>query len=459
MPHPASKTDPLSRREWLRIGGLGCLGLSLPSLLKAAPSATSAVSFGRAKSCVIIFLSGGPPQHETFDPKPGAPVEIRGSFKSIPSVVPGIHLSELLPKVAGITDQLAIIRSMTTEVNAHSSSGYMMLTGYPNPSKAESLPPSGHDWPSIAAVVGAIKPSAGNPLSSVVLPEPLMNNPNILWPGQNGGFMGPTWHPHVLKCDPTAARIHIEGMMPGISDLRLDERHDLLSQLDLNFRSQLQSTAIIDVDRMQQQAFQVLHSARSRAAFSIDQEPPKVRDQYGRHKFGQSVLLARRLVESGVRLVQVNWPREPGDTTAGSPLWDTHQNNAQRVRETLCPQFDQTFATFIQDLKERGLLDETLVVVMGEFGRSPTINKNGGRDHWGNVFSVVMAGAGIPGGQVIGASDAIGAMPADRPVRPADLAATIFHLLGISPSSEFMDPMQRPRRVTEDGVVMREVAA
>lgn len=200
------------------------------------------------------------------------------------------------------------------------SSGYMMLTGYPNPSKAESLPPSGHDWPSIAAVVGAIKPSAGNPLSSVVLPEPLMNNPNILWPGQNGGFIGSSLAPPCVRVRSTAARIHIEGMMPGISDLRLDERHDLLSQLDLNFRSQVKSTAIINVDRMQQQAFQVLHSRPQPRRFSIDQEPPKVRDRYGRHKFGQSVLLARRLIESGVRLVQVNWPREPGDTTAGSPL-------------------------------------------------------------------------------------------------------------------------------------------
>lgn len=456
MPPVRHSPATLSRRELLRVGGLGCLGLSLPSILKAAPASRTA-SFGRAKSCVILFLSGGPPQHETFDPKPDAPVEIRGNFKAIRSAVPGLHLNELLPHTAKITDQLSIIRSMTTEVNAHSSSGYMMLTGYAHSSKAESLPPSSSDWPSIAATVGALKPSTRSPLSSVVLPEPIFNNPNILWPGQNGGLMGPLWHPHLVRCDPTAERIDIEGMTSGISHLRLDERRDLLSQFDTSFRHQVLSPAITEMDHLQQKAFEIIHSSSSQRAFALDQESGALRDQYGRHKFGQSVLLARRLVESGVRLVQVNWPREPGDTNAGSPLWDTHQNNGERVKDVLCPQFDRTFATFITDLKQRGLLDETLVVVMGEFGRSPKINANGGRDHWGNVFSVVMAGAGVPGGQIIGASDAIGAVPADRPVRPAQLAATIYHLLGIPPNKEFIDPVQRPRTVTDSGMPLVEI--
>jgi hypothetical protein len=417
------------------------------------------VSFGRAKSCILLFLSGGPPQHETFDPKPDAPVEIRGDFRSIRSSVPGIHLSETLPRTAGIMHRLAVIRSMTTEINSHSTSGSFMLTGYAPRTKAESVPPSANDWPSIAAAVGALKPSERSPLSSVVLPERIENNGNVVWPGQNGGFMGSAWHPQLIHCDPCAARMQIEGLSlaGGMTEVRLAERGNLLEQYDRSFTSSLSNPAVEEVVRMHERAFSLIHSGASREAFEIEQESALMRDRYGRHKFGQSVLMARRLIEAGVRLVQVNWPREPGDQLIGSPLWDTHQNNAKRVREVLCPQFDITYSALISDLHERGLLDETLVVVMGEFGRSPTINKSGGRDHWGNVFSVALAGAGIHGGQIIGASDKNGGFPVDRPVRPPDLAATIFHLLGIEPDREFMDPVQRPRRVTDDGVPLREI--
>ena len=459
----ASSPPNFNRRELLRIGGLGCLGVTLPQLLRVnapgAVPASSVPSFGRAKSCILLFLSGGPPQHETFDPKPDAPVEIRGDFKSIRSSIPGIHLSETLPRTARIMDRLAVIRSMTTEINSHSTSGCFMLTGYEPKTKAESVPPSGSDWPSIAAAVGALRPSGRSPLSSVVLPERIENNGNVVWPGQNGGFMGAAWHPQLVKCDPCADQVRIEGMSlaDGMTELRLLERDGLREQFDRSFAHAMESPAIEEMDRMHQRAFGLIHSGASRAAFEIEREPTAMRDRYGRHKFGQSVLLARRLVEAGVRLVQVNWPREPGDQLVGSPLWDTHQNNARRVREVLCPQFDLTYSTLISDLHERGLLDETLVVVMGEFGRSPTINKSGGRDHWGNVFSVALAGAGIPGGQVIGASDEIGGFPSDRPIRPPELAATIFHLLGIEPDAEFMDLVQRPRRVTDGGVPMREI--
>jgi hypothetical protein len=285
------------------------------------------------------------------------------------------------------------------------------------------------------------------------------NNPNILWPGQNGGFMGPTWHPHVLKCDPREDRVHIEGMTPPpeVSELRIQERGALLGQLDHHFNSRIAAPGFVDFGRMQQKAFEVLHAPRSRAAFELDREPSVMRDAYGRHKFGQSVLLARRLVEAGVRLVQVNWPREEGDTVIGNPLWDTHQDNAGRLKNVLCPQFDTAYSALLDDLSERGLLDETLVVVMGEFGRTPTINSAGGRDHWGSVFSVALAGAGVPGGGVIGASDDRGGMPADRPVRPPDLAATIFQLLGISPDHEFRDPFDRPLSVVSGGRALREI--
>ena len=464
----------LSRREWLRVGGLSCLGLPLVSLLRpstvfgstlpaVAPSASALSgvvalpSFGRAKSCLLIFLTGGPPQHETFDPKPDAPVEIRGPLASISTSVPGMRFGELLPKSARLAHRMSVIRSMTTDNNSHATSGYWMLTGHPHPSKNESEPVSPDDWPSLAAAVGALKPSRKSPISSIVLPEPLRNNPNIPWPGQNGGFMGSAWHPHVFTCEPEKQRIEIEGLDPIISELRLNERQTLYQQLDGHFTRSLKSSEVASMDRMQREAFELIRESSLRGALEMDREPVARRDKYGRGKFGQSLLLARRLIESGVRLVQVNWPREPGDTTKGNPLWDTHTANAERCRDVLCPQFDTGFAALLEDLQERGMLDETLVVVMGEFGRSPRINEGGGRDHWGAVFSVALAGAGVPGGQIIGASDRQGGQVQDRPVRPSDLAASMLHLLGIDPLTEFQDSLQRPRAAIDGGTILREL--
>ncbi|MEI8368499.1 MAG: DUF1501 domain-containing protein [Planctomycetia bacterium] len=446
----------LSRRELIRAGGLGALGLGLPTLKRARAAASGQP---RANSCLIIFLSGGPPQHETFDPKPAAPIEIRGPFLPIGTSVPGLQFSELLPLSAARAHRMCVIRSMTTGIHSHSTSGAFMLTGHEPTSVAESVPPSAQDWPSLAGAVGALRAAERSPLDAVILPEPIFNNPAIPWPGQNGGFMGAAWHPHILRCDPSQERIEIEGLTAaaGITELRLDDRHALLGQVDRMLHRGLRSPAIAEMNRFQQEAFDLLHAGATREALEIEREPAASRDRYGRGKFGQSVLLGRRLIEAGVRLVQVNWPREPGDTAAGNPLWDTHQDNAGRLKNVLCPQFDTAYSALLDDLEARGLLDETLVVVMGEFGRTPTINPAGGRDHWGSVFSVALAGAGVPGGGVIGASDARGGMPADRPVRPPDLAATIFQLLGISPDHEFRDPFDRPLQVTSGGRALREI--
>jgi hypothetical protein len=457
------------RREWLRMGGLGLFGVTLSNLLStsgrasepgaAAVNGGAAASFGRARSCILLFLAGGPPQHETFDPKPDAPSEIRDVFRSIRTSVPGTHFCETLPHTARVAHRIAVIRSMTTEIDAHSTSGAFMLTGYEPMTKAENVPPGPQDWPSLAAVVGAMKPSTRSPMSSVVLPEPLANDGNILWPGQDGGLMGPVWNPMLMRCDPTVLPIQIEGLsrQAGISDVRLQDRHDLLKQLNAHFRAGESSAPVSGWDHSQRKAFDLLHAEASRKAFELEQESLALRQQYGLHKFGQSALLARRLVEAGTRLVQVNWPREGKAEVAGSPLWDTHASNASRVRDVLCPQFDRTYATLIEDLRDRGLLDETLVIAMGEFGRSPKINAVGGRDHWGACFSIALAGAGIPGGQVVGSSDRIGGLPDSRPIRPRDLAATIFHLLGLSPSAEFMDPLGRPRPLTDGGTPIREL--
>lgn len=454
----------LTRRECLRIGGLGWLGLSMNGLLRAGSLSTAvtppaAASFGRAKACILLFMGGGPPQHETWDPKPEAPREIRGEFRSIRTKVPGIHIGELLPHTAQVTDRLAIIRSMTTDIHSHSASGYWMLTGYPHPAGQAETPASPDDWPSLAAVVGAKHPSARSPLTSVVLPEPIVNNPNVPWPGQDGGLMGPAWNPLLFKCDPSAPRFKIEDLnMPeSVTDMRLSERLSLLEQFDRHFLRAAQSEHVTAMDRVQQKAFEAIRSGATRAAFEIDRESDTLRDRYGRHRFGQSVLLARRLIEAGVRLVQVNWPREPGDTTKDNPLWDTHSKNAERLKDVLCPQFDGTFATLIHDLQERGLLQETLVVVMGEFGRTPKINERGGRDHWGHCFSIAVAGAGIPGGQVIGESDSHAGYPTSRLLRPQDLAATIFHLLGLDPQGEFLDRLGRPRPLTTGGTPIQEL--
>lgn len=454
----------ISRREWLQVGGLGALGLALPSLMPfrtqgAEAAAALGTRYGRAKSCILLFLAGGPPQHETFDPKPDAPSEVRDVFRSIPTNVPGIHFCETLPYTARVADRLSVIRSMTTEIDAHSTSGAFMLTGYEPATKAENVPPGPQDFPSLAAAVGALRPSTRSPMSSVVLPEILANDGNIVWPGQDGGFMGPAWHPLVMRCDPTQLPMNIDGLtqLVSVPEVRLDDRQSLWRQLDAHFSAGVGAAQVASLDRAHQKAFDLLHAQESREAFELEREPAALREAYGSHKFGQSALLARRLIEAGTRMVQVNWPREGKAEVAGSPLWDTHSKNASRVKDVLCPQFDRTFATLLRDLSDRGLLDETLVIAMGEFGRSPKINAVGGRDHWGSCFSMVMAGAGVPGGQVIGASDRIGGFPETRPIRPRDFAATVFHLLGLPPGTEYLDPLGRPRTLTDGGTPIREI--
>ena len=445
----------INRREWLRIGGLSCLGLSLPSVIAprlsaATPPSPASKSFGRAKSCIILFLGGGPPQHETFDPKPDAPRELRGDFSPIRTSVPGLNFCELLPDTAKIAHKLTVIRSMTTGINAHAVSGYQMMTGRVHPAKVDR-PVSPEDWPHIGSLVGALKPSTRSPLSAVTLPEPLVNNPGVAWPGQTGGFMGHSWDPRLFKCDPSSSDFRIDELtLPdSVSVDRLASRRGLIADLDANFRAADKSGSLAGLETSRQEAFELLSSGATRLAFELDRESPALRGRYGDHKFGQSVLLARRLIEAGVRLVQVNFPREPGDLSSPNPLWDTHRKNTDRLKDSLCPPFDRAFPALVNDLEERGLLDETLVVVMGEFGRSPNINAFGGRDHWGACFSIALAGAGLGGGNVIGASDRDGAYVKDRAVHASELSATIFHYLGIDPAGMFYDRLNRPLPIAE----------
>jgi len=401
-------------------------------------------------------LQGGPPQHETFDPKPGAPVDIRGPFKPIATNVPGIRYCELLPRTARHADKLAVIRSLSTRDDNHDVSGYWLLTGYPyGPGSARQIKPT--DWPYFGSIVKMLKPSQKLPaLTSMWIPDVMRLNDNVTPAGQTAGFLGKQWEPERFVGDPALPNYQIEGLgLSGdLTTVRLDRRRDLVGQLGRALDKTRRSEVFETWDRLSLQAFDLVSSGKARAAFDISKETDKTRDRYGRYTWGQSCLLARRLIEAGVRLVHVNWAREPGDSAVDNPMWDTHAQNADRLQDALCPMFDVSFDALMNDLADRGLLAETLVVVVGEFGRTPRINKQGGRDHWGHVFSMALAGAGIRGGQVIGASDKNGAYPITDPIRGGDLTATIFQLLGIDPGGTFRDKADRPHRITEGGPII-----
>ena len=447
--------DGVSRRELIRVGGLSVLGLSLPSLLQArvqtADEARAGASFGKAKYVIFLWLQGGPPQHETFDPKPDAPAEIRGEFKPIATNVPGIQISELLPRTAGIVDKLAIVRSLCTHTDLHDASGYWVLTGYQYQGQQSREISRSTDWPYLGSVLKILAPSPMLPsYTSVWLPDVMRLNDNVQPAGQTAGFLGYGWDPQRVICDPSDPGFQIEGLAlpPEIPPLRLSSRQSLLQQVERHFGGLERGPGMRDFDRQSQEAFGLLMSGRARAAFDLSQEPDALRERYGRHKWGQCVLLARRLVEAGARLVHVNWPREGGDEAVNNPMWDTHAQNADRLQDVLCPLFDVTFTALIDDLDQRGLLSETLVVAIGEFGRTPKINPQGGRDHWGHVFSFVLAGAGVSGARVYGSSDKHGAYPRDGRMEPQELTATILHLLGVGHTATFPDATGRPFHAT-----------
>eukprot|EP00913_Durusdinium_trenchii_P011132 g10454.t1 len=446
--------DGISRRELLRVGGLSALGLSLPGLLQAGeqppPGIVPDPTFGRAKSVIYLWLQGGPPQHETFDPKPHAPKEIRGPFKPISTNVAGIQFCELLPRTARIADKLAVVRSLSTGNNIHSASGYHVLTGYKyRGANARAISPV--DWPYFGSLVKKLKPSEKlPPLSTVWIPQRMRLNENVMPAGQTAGMLGRQWDPDRFEGDPADPNYEVKGFQQtDVSPIRLNRRQSLLRQVEGRFHEVDRGKAIGVYDKYQAQAFDILTTGKVRNAFDLKRESEKTRDRFGRNTWGQCLLLARRLVEVGVRMVHVNWAREPGDSAVDNPMWDTHALNADRLEDALCPIFDVGFPALIHDLDERGLLDETLVVAIAEFGRTPKINAKAGRDHWGPVFSFAMAGAGIVGGQVHGSSDRIGGHPDRDMVTPGDVTATIFHSLGIYPQGSFHDPERREHRLTE----------
>lgn len=448
--------DGISRREWLRIGGIGLGGLSLAGLLRARADASATGRSASAKSVIVLFNGGGVPHHESFDPKPDAPQEIRGEFGVTKTRTPGLMLGELLPKTAQLTDKMAIIRSMVTGDNAHSTSGYQMLTGVPHiPLNRENAPPGKpNDYPSLAALVSALRPTRHGLPSAISLPRRLANNGGANpWPGTDGGFLGRRCNPWFLDCDPSEEGFSGPvGAANGMSPLELDARRSLLSQLNGQLDQMQATAAVSNLDLYRQQALDLIAGGQARKAFDLRQESDKLRDQYGRTQYGQSVLLARRLVEAGVSLVQVQWV-SADKKKPNSGGWDTHEKHSESVKGWLLPVMDQVYSTLITDLDQRGLLDETLVCWVAEFGHTPKFNAKGGRDHWGRAFSIALAGGGIRGGIVLGQSDKHAADPITNPTRPADYLATVFHCLGYEPETQVRDIEGRPLPISRGRVI------
>jgi hypothetical protein len=437
------------RRAFLRLGAFGGLGLSLPQYLEGADKPNNAdSSFGRARRCILLFLAGGPSQLDTWDPKPLAPLRIRGEFSPIATSVPGIEFSELFPQIARQADKLCVVRSVTHGDTTHTSAGYTMLTGVPHPlantPNAALIRPNANDHPHVGSILTKVRTRRTGAPVFAALPEVTKDAAVNEIPGQNGGFLGNVAAPFRIEGNAARTGFQRPEILPseGVTGERMEDRRLLRDALGRRLAG-ADSGKLGQMDVWYEQAFDLLHSAALCRAFEVDQEPPALRQAYGSHLFGQGCLLARRLVEAGVGLVTVYWHYEGPDD---SPVWDTHQNNFRHLRTRLAPPTDRALAALLNDLATRGLLHDTLLVCLGEFGRTPLVNAFAGRDHWAAVQSILLAGAGIPAGSVYGASDRDGGQPAKNPVAPADLTATILHLLGVRGDLELVDLTGRPLR-------------
>ena len=457
----------VTRRTLLRVGGAGLLGLNLPGLLKAA--AEQAWASGalkpiapRAKSVLFLYQFGGPSHIDMFDMKPDAPSAIRSPHKPIPSNVPGIQVSERLPRVAKIMDKVTLIRSMTHTMKNHNSASYYALTGHAPPTDDIRLKDTLDLFPAYGSVVDRLAPSKGDIPTFVSYPYLIRDG--AVTPGQHASFLGKAHDPFFFSQDPNSSDFALpELSLPADMPVgRLEARRGLQDLIDRQSRLLDYSAAARGLDEYYGKALAMLNSTRLRDAFDLSSEPQKLRDAYGRHTYGQSLLLARRLVEAGTKFTTVYFSDSIGGQSFNSGGWDTHGfNNTHMfpiVEKYHLPITDQTLPTLLTDLDERGLLDTTLVIWMGEFGRTPRLNGQNSRDHWPQCYTVLLAGGGVKRGFVYGASDKNGEYPAKDPVRPDDLAATMFHLLGIDPATEVKGLGDRPVAISEGKPVMDVIA-
>lgn len=438
MPDPiVPRCDDNNRRDFLRIGSLTALGFGMADWFRCRAVAASQLSV-RAKSCILLWLDGGPSHLEMWDLKPDAPAEVRGPFQAIATNVSDIQICELLPRTALLADKFSIIRSMTSPLGEHGLANHYLLTGY------KPSPVLNH--PSFGSVVTHVRSFQS------ILP-PYVAIPDARSAG--AGFLGRPYEPFTTAGDPAKPDFRVQDLdfFPRVDSSRLQRRREYLLQFD-RAQAELESRSPM-VDAAFDQAYRLVTSPAAKQAFDLSEEPDEVRARYGPRTFGQSCLLARRLVERGVPFVTVQ-----------NPNWDTHDGLVLHLRDGysgaktgvgLVPTFDLAFSALLTDLSQRGLLDETLVIAMGEFGRTPKLNTRGGRDHWPRVFSVVMGGGGVRGGQVIGASDRVGESPFDSPVTPNDLAHTIYTLLGVDPHRELYTDDGRPVPVNQGGEPIRGI--
>jgi uncharacterized protein (DUF1501 family) len=455
--------DGTTRREFLRVGSSAVFGMSLPQLFAfqehpAADGTRKQKGFGQAKSVILLFLQGGPSHLDIWDPKPDAPTNIRGEFKPIKTKISGVYVSETMPMLAQQLDKCTLIRSMSYTPEGlfnHTAAIYQMLTGYPpdrvSPS-GQLEPPSPRDFPNAGSQIAKLKPPTVPMIPFVEMPRPLQES-NVIGKGGAAGFLGKAYDPYRLYQDPNKPiRTDDLSLRSDVGEARLKERYELLKGINGSMKDLEKAVSSTAVDEYYAKAYDLVLSGKARDAFDLEREPAAMRERYGRTTFGQGALLARRLVEAGTRLVQLNWPA----VANGNPevdAFDTHAANFGPLKNLHCPILDRTLSALLEDLEERRLLDETLVVAVGEFGRSPRLgvstsgntNAPDGRDHWPYCYTALIAGAGIKRGESYGMSDDTGSAPKENPVHPTDLLATVYYALGVDPAMEVLNDLNQPR--------------
>ena len=442
---------PMPRRKLLKIGslGLGGMGLSLPALLASDASGSRGTQSSLADNCILLFLNGGPSHLDMWDMKPNAPDGIRGEFQPISTSLPGYQISEHLPRLARQVHRATIVRSMNHTVNnSHAAAVYASLTGHDRGEQGGGAKATDH--PSLGSIMARLRPTVANVVPHVCLPyvtkEGAGGPPQ---PGFFGGILGHSYDPLFVLKDPNAADFRVPELtlQQEVSSARLEARRRLFETAEV--ATSVPSATSGEMTRMQSRALDLLTSEKTQRAFRLTEETDAMREAYGRNIYGQSTLLARRLVEAGTRIVTISWAPDANAT------WDTHGSNFASLKGTLLPQFDSACASLIADLADRGMLERTVVAVIGDFGRTPRINaNNGGRDHWNFCYSVMMVGGGFQPGLIYGSSDSTGAFPASHPLVPGDIISTLYTALGVDPTSDIHDSFQRPYRIVPAGEVV-----